>query len=120
MKKLINCTIPKIMVSISNNNIIVSVITENGNVFITSSGGILGYKGSKKSGIFSASAIGLSIANKLINQNIKKVYITFKGRGYGKEAFLAEFYKKNIVILQLEDLKIVSFNGCRPSKRRRI
>jgi small subunit ribosomal protein S11 len=120
MTKLIASIIPKVMVSITNNNILVSVITDNGNVFISSSSGILGYKGSKKSGIFSASAVGSNIVNKLLSRNINKVNVTFKGRGLGKEAFLAEFYKKNIMILQLEDKKVISFNGCRPSKRRRI
>lgn len=109
-----------ICVHISVNNIIVSLSNEKGETLKQFSGGSIGLKGTKKSGTYSAETLGENTSSLLSFSGVNTVRIIFKGRGPGREQFLFGFLKNNINLHSLEDKKLISFNGCRPPKKRRI
>src|ERR687894_821067 len=80
----------------SFNNTIVSVTDTEGNVIAWESAGSLGFKGSRKSTPYAAQMTAESVANKAMDQGVRRVDIEVKGHGSGQP-----------------------HNGCRPPKRRR-
>ena len=103
----------------SFNNTIVSVSDQEGNAIAWESAGALGFKGSRKSTPYAAQMTAESVANKAMDQGVKRVDIEVKGHGSGRDMAARTFQAMGIEVLGIKDVTGQPHNGCRSSKRRR-
>lgn len=104
----------------SFNNTIVSLTDKAGNMLTWSSGGKIGYKGSKKSTPFAAQLAAEEVAKKAIDMGINKVKVLVKGPGGGRESAIRSLDANGLQIIMITDTTPIPHNGCRPRKTRRI
>ncbi|MBC8416551.1 MAG: 30S ribosomal protein S11 [Candidatus Cloacimonetes bacterium] len=104
----------------SFNNTIVSLTDKAGNILTWSSGGKIGYKGSKKSTPFAAQLAAEEVAKKAIEMGINKVKVLVKGPGGGRESAIRSLDANGLQITMITDTTPIPHNGCRPRKTRRI
>lgn len=103
----------------SFNNTIVSVTDQEGNVIAWESAGALGFKGSRKSTPYAAQMTAESVANKAMEQGVRRVDIQVRGHGSGRDMAARTFQALGIEVLSIRDVTGQPHNGCRPPKRRR-
>ena len=89
-KKKIKKNIPigSAFIQSSFNNTIISITDPQGNVVAWSSGGVAGFKGSRKSTPFAAQIAAENAAKKAMENGMKTVDVFIKGPGAGREAAL--------------------------------
>jgi len=104
----------------SFNNTIVSITDQAGNVIAWSSGGKIGYKGSKKSTPFAAQLAAEQVARAAAEMGINKVKVIVKGPGGGREAAIRSINATGVKVMMIKDTTPIPHNGCRPPKQRRI
>ncbi|MBN1949269.1 MAG: 30S ribosomal protein S11 [Candidatus Cloacimonetes bacterium] len=104
----------------SFNNTIVSLSDKAGNVLAWSSGGKIGYKGSKKSTPFAAQLAAEEVAKTALEMGISKVKVIVKGPGGGREAAIRALDANGLNVTMIKDETSIPHNGCRPRKTRRI
>lgn len=109
-----------IFVHSSFNNTIVSLTDKAGNVLAWSSGGKIGYKGSRKSTPFAAQMAASEVAKVGQEMGINKVSMIVKGPGGGRESAIRAVNAAGIRVLMIKDETPIPHNGCRPPKTRRI
>ncbi|CAN5864492.1 30S ribosomal protein S11 [soil metagenome] len=114
-----NVTTGVVHIKSSFNNTIVSVSDQEGNVISWESAGSLGFKGSRKSTPFAAQMTAESVANKAMDQGVRRVDIEVKGHGSGRDMAARTFQSMGIEVLGIKDVTGQPHNGCRPPKRRR-
>ncbi len=102
------------------NNTIVSLTDKAGNLLAWSSGGKIGYKGSKKSTPFAAQLAGEEVATAALEMGIRKVQVTVKGPGGGRESAIRALDSKGLEVIMITDTTPLPHNGCRPRKSRRV
>ena len=104
----------------SINNTIVSLADKAGNVLAWSSGGKIGYKGSKKSTPFAAQLAAEEVAKTALEMGIKQVNVMVNGPGAGRESAIRSLDANKLKIKMIKDVTPIPHNGCRPRKARRI
>jgi small subunit ribosomal protein S11 len=102
------------------NNTIVTITDPAGNVVAWSSGGVQGFKGSRKSTPFAAGQTAEDAANKAKEQGMRSVDVYVKGPGAGRESALRALQAAGFTVLSIKDVTPVPHNGCRAPKRRRV
>ncbi len=103
------------------NNTRVVITDKQGNVLAWSTGGKLGYKGSRKSTAYVAQLIATDAAKKaMTTYNLKEVEVEVKGPGAGRESAVRGIAQAGLEITVLRDVTPLPHNGCRPPKRRRV
>ncbi len=100
------------------NNTIVTITDEAGNALAWSSGGALGFKGSKKSTPFAAQLAGEAAAKAATEQGVQKVEVNVKGPGPGREAAIRSLQVAGLEITAIIDVTPLPHNGVKLSKRR--
>lgn len=109
-----------VFVHSSFNNTIVSLTDRSGNVLAWSSGGKIGYKGSRKSTPFAAQMAATEVAKAGMEMGIQKVGVIVKGPGGGRESSIRALNAAGIKVTMIKDETPIPHNGCRPPKTRRI
>ncbi|MBT3755919.1 MAG: 30S ribosomal protein S11 [Candidatus Cloacimonetes bacterium] len=104
----------------SFNNTIVSLTDKAGNILTWSSGGKIGYKGSKKSTPFAAQLAAEEVAAAAIEMGVNKVKVIVRGPGGGRESAIRALNANGLEITLIEDRTPIPHNGCRPRKTRRV
>ncbi len=104
----------------SFNNTIISLTDRAGNVLAWSSGGKIGYKGSRKSTPFAAQMAATEVAKAGMNMGIQKVGVIVKGPGGGRESSIRAINAAGLKVTMIKDETPIPHNGCRPPKARRI
>jgi small subunit ribosomal protein S11 len=104
----------------SFNNTIITITDPQGNVVAWSSGGVVGFKGSRKSTPFAAQLAAENAAKKAMENGMKTVDVFIKGPGAGREAALRALQSAGLKIHLIRDITPIPHNGCRPPKRRRV
>jgi small subunit ribosomal protein S11 len=104
----------------SFNNTIVSIADKTGNVITWSSGGKIGYKGSKKSTPFAAQLAAEEVAKTALEMGISKVQVVVNGPGSGRESAIRSLDANGLQVTMIKDTTSIPHNGCRPRKTRRI
>lgn len=104
----------------SFNNTIITITDPRGNVVSWSSGGVVGFKGSRKGTPFAAQLAAENAAKKAIENGMKTVDVYVKGPGAGREAALRALQSTGLKIHLIKDITPIPHNGCRPPKRRRV
>jgi len=120
-KKKIRKNIPigEAYIQSSFNNTIITITDPQGNVVAWSSGGVVGFKGSRKSTPFAAQLAAENAAKKAMENGMKTVDVFIKGPGAGREAALRALQSAGLRIHLIRDITPIPHNGCMPPKRRR-
>ena len=104
----------------SFNNTIVSITDPEGNVLAWSSGGGVGFKGSRKGTPFAATLVSQSAASGAKEHGVRSVDVRVKGPGSGRESAIRALQSVGIEVKSIKDVTPTPHNGCRPPKRRRV
>jgi len=104
----------------SFNNTLLCLSDSYGNIINWSSGGKVGYKGSKKNTSFAAQMASEQIAKEAMGLGLRKINVIVKGPGAGRESSIRALNAAGLEILSIKDITPVPHNGCRPKKKRRI
>ncbi|MCX5802513.1 MAG: 30S ribosomal protein S11 [Proteobacteria bacterium] len=115
-----NIPIGEAYIQSSFNNTIITITDPQGNVVAWSSGGVVGFKGSRKSTPFAAQLAAENAAKKAMENGMKTVDVFIKGPGAGREAALRALQSAGLKIHLIRDITPIPHNGCRPPKRRRV
>lgn len=110
----------KVYIKATFNNTIVTITDTNGHVISWSSGGKVGYKGSRKSTPFAAQMAARECAREAASQGLRKVEVFVKGPGAGREAAIRSVQSGGLKVVSIKDVTPIPHNGCRPPKRRRV
>lgn len=102
------------------NNTLVSVSDTNGNVLSWSSGGVKGFKGTRKGTPFAAQIAAEDAAKKAAVMGMKTVKVYVKGPGPGREPAIRTLQASGLRISFIRDITPIPHNGCRPPGRRRV
>jgi small subunit ribosomal protein S11 len=102
------------------NNTLVTITDKKGNVITWSSGGSMGFKGSRKSTPYAAQLAALEAAKKAVDLGLQKVGVLVKGPGAGRESAIRAIQEAGLKITMIRDITPIPHNGCRPPKRRRV
>ncbi len=102
------------------NNTIVTVSDREGNVLTWSSGGLVGFKGSRKSTPFAAQLATERVLKDAENYGIQTLDIRVKGPGAGRESAIRSVGSTKFKVRSIKDITPIPHNGCRPRKKRRV
>ncbi len=102
------------------NNTIVTITDPEGGVLAWSSGGKVGFSGSRKSTAFAAQMVAQDCARSAQAYGMKDVKVYVKGPGSGRESAIRSLQAAGLNITMIKDVTPIPHNGCRPKKRRRI
>ena len=102
------------------NNTIVSITDPTGAVISWASAGQVGFKGSRKSTPFAAQMTAEAAARRAQEHGMRKVDVFVKGPGSGRETAIRALQAAGLEVGSIQDVTPAPFNGCRPSKRRRV
>ncbi len=102
------------------NNTIVTFADTSGNVLCWSSGGKIGYKGSRKGTPYAAQLAARNAAEQAQDNGVRSVDIRVKGPGPGRESAIRAVAAAGMDITSIRDVTPIPHNGCRPRKRRRV
>jgi len=102
------------------NNTIVTITDTQGNVINWSSGGAVGFKGSRKSTPFAARQAAQRAAKAAMDNGMVEVDVYVKGPGPGREAAIRYLQTAGLRVRSITDVTPIPHNGCRPPKKRRV
>jgi len=104
----------------SFNNTIITVTDLQGNTLSWSSGGVKGFKGSRKGTPFAAQLACEDAVRKAMDHGVKQVVVYVKGPGVGRDSALRILQKTGVRVTGIRDVTPIPHNGCRPPKKRRV
>ncbi len=104
----------------SFNNTIITISDKDGNVVTWSSGGDVGFSGSRKSTPFAAQMAADKVAKESINFGVRKVDVFVNGPGPGRESAVRGLQAAGLEVQSIKDITPIPHNGCRPKKKRRM
>lgn len=102
------------------NNTIVTFTDPNGGTLCWSSGGQIGYKGSRKGTPYAAQLAARNAAEQAQENGVRSVDVRVKGPGPGRESAIRAVAATGLDIRSIRDITPIPHNGCRPRKRRRV
>ncbi len=102
------------------NNTIVSITDKGGALLTWASGGVVGYKGSRKSTPFAAQLASSQAAKAAQVHGLREVDVVVKGPGPGRESAIRALQAVGLQVNSIKDETPIPHNGCRPPKRRRV
>ena len=102
------------------NNTIITITDLNGNALAWASGGIIGFKGTKKSTPYAAQLAALDVAKRVKELGLTDVEVLVKGPGPGREAAIRSLQNTGLNVRKVKDVTPSPHNGCRPRKKRRV
>ena len=100
------------------NNTIVTITDESGNTIASGSGGVVGFKGSRKSTPYAAQLAAEDVAKKAAEHGVKTVSVLVRGPGAGRETAIRSLQSAGFKITSIKDITPLPHNGCRPPKAR--
>ena len=104
----------------SFNNTIITLTDLSGGVVSWGSGGVAGFKGSRKSTPSAAAQSAEMAAKKAMEHGMRQVEVYVKGPGAGREQAIRSLQAAGLEVSAITDVTPVPHNGCRPPKRRRV
>lgn len=104
----------------SFNNTVVTIADKDGNVVAWASGGLVGFKGSRKSTPFAAQISADQAAKKAVAMGMTEVEVQVVGPGSGRESAVRAIQASGLRVTAVRDRTKIPHNGCRPKKRRRV
>ena len=104
----------------SFNNTIVTFADPAGGTLCWSSGGRIGYKGSRKGTPYAAQLAAKAAAEQAQDHGVRSCEVLVKGPGPGRESAIRAVAASGLDIRSIRDVTPIPHNGCRPRKRRRV
>ena len=104
----------------TSNNILINISDLDNKTIYFGSSGLLGVKGSRRSTSYAGQSIANMLGKKLFFLGVRYLYVKIKGFGYSRYSSLKGLNLAGIKFLSILDITPVPFNGCKPSKRRRM
>ncbi len=102
------------------NNTILCISDRGGNVLSWSSGGNVGFKGTRKSTPFAAQISAQQVAKGAQEHGVREIDVIVKGPGPGRESAIRSLQAAGLQVNLIKDTTPIPHNGCRPPKRRRV
>ncbi len=102
------------------NNTIITMTDKEGNVLTWAAGGVVGFKGSRKSTPFAAQLATEKVLKDSENFGIQTIDIRVKGPGAGRESAIRAVGGARFKVKSIRDITPIPHNGCRPRKKRRV
>jgi small subunit ribosomal protein S11 len=103
------------------NNIHISITNLGGDVITRATGGMVGFKGARKSTPFAAQLASDKAAKEAMeNYKLKRVAVCVAGPGAGRESAIRALKSAGLEITKITDVTRLPHNGCRPRKKRRV
>ena len=102
------------------NNTILCISDRGGNVLSWSSGGNVGFKGTRKSTPFAAQISAQQVATGAQDHGVREIDVIVKGPGPGRESAIRSLQAAGLQVNLIKDTTPIPHNGCRPPKRRRV
>ncbi len=102
------------------NNTTITLTDQFGNVISWATGGVAGFKGSRKSTPYAATQAAQKAAEEAMSVGLKTVQVRVKGPGSGREAAIRSLRASGLEVTSILDVTPIPHNGCRPPKRRRV
>lgn len=109
-----------VYVKASFNNTIVTITDLSGHVISWSSAGKVSFSGSRKSSAFAATLVAQDAGKRAMDAGMKEVEVNLNGPGAGRESAVRGLQSAGLYITSIRDTTPVTYNGCRPRKRRRV
>jgi len=103
----------------SFNNTIINITDVNGNTIVWTSGGSVGFKGSRKSTPYAAQVAAEEASRRAAEHGIRKLEVIVSGNGAGRDTAIRTMQNMGIEVAGIKDVTPLPHNGCRPKKRRR-
>ena len=94
-------------------------IPANGETVVWTSGGSVGFKGSRKSTPYAAQVAAEEAVRRATEFGIHKLDIIISGTGAGRETAVRTLQNMGMDVGTIKDITPTPHNGCRPKKRRR-
>jgi len=102
----------------SFNNTIITITDQEGRVQAWTSGGSVGFKGSRKSTPYAAQVAAEQAARKAGEMGMRKLDVIVAGSGSGRETAIRTLQNMGIEVTGIRDVTPIPHNGCRPKKRK--
>ena len=115
-----NVPVGQVHIAASFNNPVISITDPTGAVLSWGSGGVAGFKGSRKSTPYAASLGAEAAARKAMEHGLRSVEVFVKGPGAGREQAIRGLQTAGLNISAITDVTPLAHNGCRPPKKRRV
>lgn len=115
-----NIGVGQVHIKSTFNNNRVTITDAAGNVIADCTSGRLGFRNSRKDTPYAAQTVAETAGKKAADMGLTQADVFVKGAGTGREAAIRALQNVGISILSIKDVSGIPFNGCRPSKKRRI
>jgi small subunit ribosomal protein S11 len=102
------------------NNTIITITDTEGKVLAWASGGMVGFKGSRKSTPFAAQLAAEKALKEAENFGLRTLDVRVKGPGAGRESAIRTIGSTPFQVRSIKDITPIPHNGCRPPKKRRV
>ncbi len=102
------------------NNTIITITDAEGKVLTWASGGMVGFKGSRKSTPFAAQLAAEKALKDAENFGLRTLDVRVKGPGAGRESAIRTIGSTPLQVRSIKDVTPIPHNGCRPPKKRRV
>ena len=102
------------------NNTVITVTDKGGNVLSWAAGGVVGFKGSRKSTPFAAQLAAEKVLKDAETFGVQTLDIRVKGPGAGRESAIRSVGNTRFKVKSIKDVTPIPHNGCRPKKKRRV
>lgn len=102
------------------NNTIITICDKTGSTLSWASGGMVGFKGSRKSTPFAAQTAAEQCGRKAMDNGLLSVDVEVKGPGSGRESAIRALQNIGLRVKMIRDVTPLPHNGCRPPKKRRV
>lgn len=103
----------------SFNNTIITITDQTGAVITWTSGGSVGFKGSRKSTPYAAQVAAEEAARRAGEHGIRKLDVIVSGTGSGRDTAVRTLQNMGMEVTYIKDVTPFPHNGCRPKKRKR-
>ena len=104
----------------SFNNTIINITDVSGNSIVWTSGGSVGFKGSRKSTPYAAQVAAEEASRRAGEHGIRKLDVIVSGNGAGRETAVRTLQNMGLEVSGIKDVTPLPHNGCRPKKKRRV
>jgi small subunit ribosomal protein S11 len=101
----------KAYIHASYNNTVVTITDPEGNPLTWSSGGVIGYKGTRKGTPYAAQLAAMDAAKKAQNYGMTSVDVVVRGTGAGREQAIRALQASGIQVRSIIDDTPVPHNG---------
>ena len=102
----------------SFNNTVITITDQAGAVLAWTSGGSVGFTGSRKSTPYAAQVAAEQAARKAGEMGMRKLDVIVRGSGSGRETAVRTLQNMGLEVTGIKDVTPMPHNGCRPKKRK--